>query len=469
MIKFLDGIRKYGALTAFRILDEDNSFNISFDEYYEKVEKCAYNLKNLFGDIKGKTVGIYCDSSYDYTVIIAALVFGRAVAVPMNIHESLDNIKYQIEDSEMEILITDSARESIGNELTGVKLVGKDSLLVETIEKIELADFLDEEKDNTAMMVYTSGTTGKAKGVLVTAGNLFGNAKSLYDSSAPFDKFEGLKIYTNFPYYHIGGLTSWVTHFEKGCTTYLSVNPGNVLTDLEHESIDSAVVTPATLKLWEKSVNRGRIDRLGGLKLVVTAGAPVDVNTVDTFMKEGIGYGQYYGMTESCGNITSNFDCINHLKSVGRPDPMVEVEIIDGEICVKSPGVMKGYFKNEEETRASLEGGVLHTGDLGYIDDEGYVYITGRKKNLIILSGGENVSPEELEKLMYANSDVKECKAFAKNDRIFMAVYSDEAARESIQSYVSELNKTLPIFKRIYGIEFQNEEFEKTASGKIKR
>jgi long-chain acyl-CoA synthetase len=174
-------------------------------------------------------------------------------------------------------------------------------------------------------------------------------------------------------------------------------------------------------------------------------------------------------MTETCGSVTYNFDMEKHSNSVGQAVDGVELCIIENEICVKSQDNMIRYYKNEIETEKILHDGMIFTGDLGYLDDDGYLYITGRKKNLIILSGGENVSPEELEELMYKNSLVRECRIFEKNDRIHVDVYADATDHEDIRKYISLLNKELPLYKRIYGIEFHNEELPKTATGKIMR
>ena len=130
---------------------------------------------------------------------------------------------------------------------------------------------------------------------------------------------------------------------------------------------------------------------------------------------------------------------------------------------------MSGYYNNQEETKKCLKDGVIHTGDLGYIDEDGYVYITGRKKNLIILSSGENVSPEELEKMLYHCDSIVECKVYESIDKIVAGVFAPEEFHEDIREYVSDMNKKLPLYKRIHKIEFTSQEFEKTASGKIKR
>ncbi|WP_022760649.1 class I adenylate-forming enzyme family protein [Butyrivibrio sp. AD3002] len=468
MVNFIGLCKQYSDRCAFKLLNGDDSRYISYLDFYKDMGICAAALEKSIGKMPEKRVGLYLDTSYEYLVILGALLFCRTVVVPLNKRESVENICYEIEKADITDLIVEDENASEFSHL-GVNIVKKAELLSDKTGYVELTDFSDTEQDHTSLLIFTSGTTGKPKGVMLTAGNIFKYPKTMFDSNSPFDSCDGLKVYTNFPFYHIGGILGWITNIENGCTTYLSVNPANILMDLENEQIDSAVVTPAALKLWKKTIKRGHIERLGHAKLVVTAGAPVDFDTVEVFLQNGISFGQFYGMSETCGNISFNFDCKNHLRSVGRADAMVDVMIIDDEICVRSPGVMQGYYKDEEETKNSLIDGVLHTGDLGYIDEDGYIYITGRKKNLIILSGGENVSPEELEQLVYACSFVKECKVFDKNDRICIEIFCDEANREDIKEYISELNKKLPIYKRIYGIDFRNQEFEKTSSGKIKR
>lgn len=467
MVKFLEGIKKADEKSAFRILDGENTFDVSFRSYLEKSQKCAFNLKSIIGDLEGKKIGIYCDSSYEYTILLAAIVFSRAVAVPLNIHESLDNILYQIENADVEYLIADN--DKIQKEVTKAVILSKTDMLQDNNGMVELKDFSEEEFATDAFIIFTSGTTGKSKGVVLSAGSLFGEHRALYDENAPFESTNGLRVYTNFPFYHVGGLLGWVIHFENEASTYLSINPGNVLMDLEDQEIDSAAVIPATLNLWKKSLIRGHKERLGGAKLVVTGGAPTDLTTVQIFMDNGIQYGQYYGMTETCGSITFNCDCINHLKSVGKLYKHVEILIEDDEICVKSPCIMKEYYKNQKETDKTLVNGILHTGDLGYIDEDGYLYITGRKKNLIILSSGENVSPEELENLLYKCTDILECRVYAENDRICTAVYAKDENADDVLAYINELNTRLPIYKRIYKKNIQNEPLEKTANGKIKR
>ena len=469
MVDFLNIIKGYGDTDAFVVMDGDDSYSVSYSGFYKEIEICAFNLKKNIGEVKGRHIGLYVDTSHDYTALLSAIMFSRGVAVPLNIRESIDNIRYEIDNADLDVLIVDDMHKSMFEGCPDLKLVDKRDLLEGEFAKGVLSDFYDEEEGNAALIVYTSGTTGYPKGVVISAGNLFKYPKEMYDDSAEIETTRGLKVYDNFPFYHIGGINGWITRMEKGCTTYLSTNVGNVLSDLKNVRIDCASVIPATLNLWEKTIKRGHIEKLGGVKIVATGGAPANLDTVNTFLNNGIKYGQYYGMTESSGNITLNFDCAEHLKSVGRADKNVEITIVDGEICVSGPGVAKGYYKNDEESRETFKDNVLRTGDLGFIDDNGYVYITGRKKNLIILSGGENVSPEELEKELGKSDSIIECKVYADNDRICVQIYAESDKEEMVKQYVDELNKRLPIYKRIYRTFIQNEPLERTHSGKIKR
>ena len=470
MVELLKMIEGYGDAPAFKNLDGVNSYEVTYREYLNKMKACAYNLQNVFGDLKGKHIGIMADSNYEYTVILGAVLFSRGILVPVNFLETPENIKAAIYHSDLDgIIVEEKYRDKVvGN----FNIADKAEMLKEGAGSIDLKDFSEDEKDNLALIIFTSGTTSLSKGVMLSAGNLLGFEASGHNDDYSEDKkaVAGQRVYNVFPFYHVAGIVGWLYRIEQGATTYLSADPRNVLSDLEGEHIDIALVTPGILKLWETCIKKGNMERLGGLKLALTGGAKPELSVIKTFLDNGIGFGQYYGMTEASGNITCNFDVVNHIDSVGKLVDGCEVEIIDGEICVRYYGVMLGYYKDPEGTAEVLdEDGLLHTGDLGYLDEDGFLYITGRKKNLIILSSGENVSPEELEKAVYECPLVKECKAFECDDRIHLGVYCDNDAQEEIKEFIAELNKKLPIYKRMYKIDFQDTEFEKTELGKIKR
>ena len=145
------------------------------------------------------------------------------------------------------------------------------------------------------------------------------------------------------------------------------------------------------------------------------------------------------------------------------------MKLEDGEVCFKGTAVALGYYKDPEGMAEAFRDGWFHTGDLGYLDEDGDLYITGRKKNLIILSNGENVSPEELETLLLKNANIREVVVKEKDDKICAEIYCDVQMQDAIEAYINQVNKSLPYYKQIVLTEYRTEPFERTASGKIKR
>lgn len=456
MYDFFENIKSYHGRIAYRYFRDDILHEITYKQYYANIVEALSNLQKSYGNIEGKHVAIKGNNCYEYLVLLAALILGKAVVVPINVRESNEVIEEILVDAEIDYVIS---QESF-----------KDFCSFKNEKQWEHSFDLDDE-NRLSMIIYTSGTTGKPKGVMLTLKNLFGRKRNILPKEFVADetKDDLLNTYLVFPLYHAAGLCSWLSWCNRGCMTYINEDVGNMLNELQEIKIDFAFVSPATMKLWKKRLKRGGVEKLGGVKAVGTTGAPMDREIIDFFLENGIDYCQFYGMTETFGDVTYNSNVADKVASVGQKTNDAVIKIIDDEICVSSWNCMKGYYNNPSETANTIIDGMIHTGDLGYIDEDGYLYITGRKKNLIILSGGENVSPEELENLLYKNQLIKECKVFEREDKIVAAVFAKESDEETIRQYVSDLNKELPIFKKIHVVEFQNKEFEKTASGKIRR
>ena len=215
------------------------------------------------------------------------------------------------------------------------------------------------------------------------------------------------------------------------------------------------------------------IDRFGGeLRVLVVGGAYMEPRIIKDFAKLGITIIQGYGITECAPVVSSNTDKLIKYNSVGKVVNNTRVKIVDGEILVKGPIVMKGYYKNKQATEEAFDEGWFKTGDLGYLDSDDYLYITGRKKNLIILNNGENISPEYLERKILLLSYVKEVVVYERDGKIQAEVLLDtesEGANERIAEDIVKLNKKMPDYMKIANIFIRKEEFEKTSTSKIKR
>ncbi len=466
MFKFFETIAQGKEKLFYRYLDNDNQIcELTYNDYAADIYEAFNNLNRMFSDIRGKHIGVLSNRVYDSMVLLAAANLGKAVVVPINQFESPDNIEYIIDNADIEILIVSDAYKKYHATFT---VSVSEIVTCSRKERFEYDNAMDEFSDDNYMIVYTSGTTGKAKGVVIP----FENIKNLVQTNTddiPELLENATSMYLTIPLYHIMGIYYWIGAVYTGWIMHATQNFGDMLHELTIFNPNIVIATPGFIKMLEAAIKRGRDDIFGNLKYIISGGATLSESLADKLVKLGITVLDGYGMTETAAAGTLNRDALAHPGSIGKPLPYVNVRIVDGEMCIETKYNMKGYYKNEAATAECLIDGMVHTGDLAYIDEEGYVFITGRKKNLIILSGGENVSPEEIEKKLYENKYIKECKVFAKNDRIYAGIFANVEHQEEIRAFITELNSSLPIFKRINKVEFQESEFEKTANGKIKR
>ena len=341
----------------------------------------------------------------------------------------------------------------------------------------------DVTPDDLAAILFTSGTTGISKGVMLTHGNLIDNT-----TCCPEDNYHGKKLMTCLPIHHVFCFTIDILHslwhgvnvcvndslfhiqknlklFEPEYCTFVPMIAATILGRMQQAAKKPLI----TKKMIAREVFGKRLIGL------VSGGAYLSPDIISGFREFGIDIAQGYGMTECSPRIcTAIFNCPKP-DSVGKIVDRCEVKIVDGEIWAKSPSVMKGYYKNPEETANALtEDGWLKTGDLGHKDDDGYLYITGRKKNLIILSNGENVSPEEIENKFAAFRPIKEMVVYEDGQIITAMIYPDPDYKSKdieteIRKKVDEVNDTFQPAKRIVNVVFRDHEFVKTASRKIIR
>ena len=318
MVEYLSLLRKYGNKTMFKIFHGEKSEIISYNDYLKDLRICAYNIESVSGDLKGKHIGIIASSGYEYLVLLGAVIFAKAVAVPINELESEENISFAVRNSDIELLIVEGDCEKYSYENVIIKEKGW--FLIDHGNEKELRDFSVEEENDLAIIIYTSGTTSLSKGVALSAKNLFYNIENILPEYYILNRGEtvGARVYTNFPFYHIGGILLWLSWSLNGCITCLSADPKAILDDLEKNSIDFAGVTPATFKLWINCLKRGKKERLGGVRHVLSGGAALEPDLIKEFLSNGITVGQFYGQTEIGGVITSNYDMQGHINSLGK-------------------------------------------------------------------------------------------------------------------------------------------------------
>lgn len=347
----------------------------------------------------------------------------------------------------------------------------------------------DPDGDSLCAIMYTSGTTGFPKGVMLSHRNLIATGTFVHEAY-PTQRMLGV-----LPYHHAFGLTGNVTKIMvNGRTLCLCDNLQNVAADLQLYKVNGMLAVPQMIKFMMNGAFRyaaAHADTMteneavqayfGGAFTTISSGsAPLDKDLNERYNATGIGVYNGYGMTECAPIVSNNVGKFNRSGSVGRLIPCMEGRIAEnGEIQLKGPNVMLGYYKDPEATAAAFtEDGWLHTGDLGRFDADGYLYITGRLKNLILLDNGENVSAEFLEAKLMAYPAVKECVCYGENGAIYAEIYPDTAAAAAdgindldshIARIIKEVNASLAAYQRIQGWFLRETPFEKTASQKIKR
>lgn len=469
----------------------------TFGEFYNDALRVSAFLKDKFG----RTVhaGVIGSTSYNYLVGYIGAMIGGNTGVPIDALLAPDDISELLTRADVEVLFYDERfssavpvfKENCPNIKEFVMLSDKTDGEVLTLGSV-LENYqpqVPEKPDEStlAAILFTSGTTGKAKGVMLTHGNFMDNVMCCDNEASTEDV-----LLTVLPIHHVYCFT---------CDILLSLRYGTCVC-----VNDSLMKVAQNLKLFQptiillvpmivstiykqiKSVSKSMPlipmkviakKAFGGrLKTMYSGGAYLNPELITAYEKLGIKIAQGYGMTECSPRITTGDLSRKSVGDVGTVVKGCEVKIVDGEITVKSPSVMQGYYKDEVSTAETLRDGWLYTGDLGYVDDEKRLFITGRKKNLIILSNGENVSPEELENKAEALQIAQELMVYSEDEALTLELFlgkelykgkTDEEAAAEVKKKVKELNKALPSSKAIRRIRIRKEEFEKTTSRKIKR
>ncbi len=348
-------------------------------------------------------------------------------------------------------------------------------------------DTVPVKAEQLASIVYTSGTTGKSKGVMLSHGNLIHNTMCQEKESTPEDV-----LLSVLPIHHVYCLTCDILlSIRYGTTVCINDSMMRITQNLKRFQPTLILLVPMIANtIYKQILSAANAKSLppatvakavfgGRLKGIYSGGAYLPPELIAGYQSLGIPIAQGYGMTECSPRIATATLDGESSSDVGTLVNGCEAKVVDGELLVKSPSVMMGYYHDEAATAEALTSdGWLHTGDLGYVDENRRVFLTGRKKNLIILSNGENVSPEELENKFAGVDLIAECLVYTENGVITIEVFpnaefcaemtADEIGK-SLQKIILETNRTLPSSKTIHRLRIRETEFEKTTSKKIKR
>lgn len=469
----------------------------SFEQFCGDALRVSAFLKDKFG--KKIHAGVVGPTSYNYLVGYIGAMIGGNTGVPIDAQLSPDDMAELLDRADVEALFFDK------------KFAAALPVFKEKCPKIkEFILLADEAEDATALgevlaryspdtpdeipaesdlaaILFTSGTTGKAKGVMLTHSNFMDNVFCCDNEATSEDV-----LLTVLPIHHVYCFTCDILlSLRYGTTVCVNDSLMKVAQNLKLFQPTIILLVPMIVSTIYKQIKKASKamplipmkviakKAFGGrLRMMFSGGAYLNPDLITAYEKLGIVIAQGYGMTECSPRITSADLTRKSDGDVGKIVRGCEVKIVDGEITVKSPSVMQGYYKDEQSTAETLKDGWLYTGDLGHTDEFGRLYITGRKKNLIILSNGENVSPEELENRFEAANIAQELMVYSEDEMLTLELFlgtelykgkSDEKIAAEIKDKVKAINKTLPSSKNIHRIRVRQEEFEKTTSRKIKR
>lgn len=502
---------------------KEKKYNISSSQFLNEMQQYG---TWLFAQGYRKTkIAILGENSYQWLLSFLSVIGGNNIAVPLDKELSPKAIMELLTDSESRVLIYSDAYIDVIQEIQkemNIDFINMNSIpgiLNQGMEMITEGnrDYIDHEvdEDNVSIIVYTSGTTGKSKGVMLSHKNIAIDCSS----AAKNCDFSGDSLLL-LPLHHTYGMVAGVfLTIIYGGTVYINLSLRYLKEDLKLSKSRVLFLVPLLVEtlyknIWKEAEDSGKaeglramieknraegitdplikrkmfapvLEALGGkTELVISGGALLNPKYIEGFRDFGIELLNGYGISECSPIIAVNRDVFHKDGSIGYVVDACEVRIDqpdengEGEICARGDIVMQGYYKREDLTKEAIVDGWFHTGDIGHLDEDHFLYITGRKKNLIILNNGENVSPEELENELQNILLIKEVIVYAEDGMICAEVFQDQDyierydisdPQKQIRSEVADRNRSLPIYKQIKKVIFRDSAFDKTTTKKIIR
>ncbi len=539
--------KEFGNEVAFKFKQENGEITtMSYNEYIDEVNALGTALISI--GLKDKRIGVISENRYEWEEDYLSIVCGTGIVVPLDKSLPENEILSLIERSEMEAIFYSSKydevmkkakEENIGKIkfFISMDLEEKKDDIYSQKELIKLGkdlikngarSYLDAEINNNVMavMLFTSGTTSQSKAVMLSHSNIVAN---IYDISCTFDVTKEDTFLSFLPLHHVFectvgflypvsvganiGFCQGIRHIAENLKDYnaTAMIAVPILFDNMYKKVMQSIEKKGKLETVKFGIKLSKflnvfgidvrrklfkeiLESLGGkLRLFVAGGAAFDPQTEKGLNELGIETYQGYGLTETSPVIAAEHPTCRKIGSIGKTFPSLETKIIDpdemgiGELAVKGPSVMLGYYGIKEPS--ITEDGWFGTGDLAYIDKDGFIFITGRKKSVIVLKNGKNVYPEEIETLINKIPGVKESFVYGKPDKddpidlkiCTEIVYDKEKIKEEyntedleeikkiLWNKVKEINRTMPTYKYVKEMILTEEELIKTTTLKIKR
>lgn len=519
---------------------------ITYKQLCKDIRDFGTALVNL--GLKNKRIAVISDNRYEWCVTYLAVTTGTGVIVPLDKALPANEIESLMIRSEIEAIVYSKKYDEVmdkvkENNKTKVKYfismdlnekqedIYSQKELMKTGEKLleeGNREYLDAEinTEEMATMLFTSGTTAMSKAVMLSQRNICAN---LMDIASVIKLTEEDRMLSFLPLHHTFECTvGFLYPISKGCSIAFCEGIRHIADNAKEYQVTAMISVPILYETMYKKIMKGIekkgkletvkkgikisqfllkfgidirrklfkevIDNLGGkARLFVAGGAALDPEAEKGFNQLGVKMLQGYGLTESSPVIAAEDDKYQRLGSIGKAFPSLDVKIKDpnedgiGELLVKGPTVMMGYYNNEEATKETLQDGWLHTGDLAKIDKDGFIFISGRKKFVIVLKNGKNIYPEELETLVNKIPGVKESFVYGRPEddgdyKISAKIVYDKdmtegiygttdekQLKELIWQEVKKVNKTMPAYKYIREISLTDKDLIKTTTQKIKR
>lgn len=544
----LDAVKRFSDKTVFVIKnhnekDEDKKYtNITYKKMLEDIHAFGTALFNA--GYKGKRIAIIGKNRYEWSLTHFTNLFGGIVSVPLDKDLQEHEFEQSVRRAKVDAIVFDpkcvgliealkkgnqtNAKEFICmDKLEGYKSVSEYISEGNKLLKKGQKDFVNFKVDPDVMniLLFTSGTSAQSKAVMLSQRNI---ASNVYAMQLVEPLFEGLITIAFLPFHHVFGSTCLVVMVACGITTTFPDGIRYIAQNLREYKISIFVGVPILVEAIyknikkeikkqdkEKMVNTARkvsnallkckIDLrrklfasihkpLGGeLRYIIAGGAALDKEVTEYFNSIGVRVIQGYGLTETAPVIAAEDYKLVKPGSIGRALPGVEVDIVDkdengiGEVIAKGPNIMLGYYEDPERTAEAIKDGWFHTGDLGYFDKDGTIFLTGRKKDMIVLKNGKKIFPEEIEVILNRLDIVEESFVFGMpkddgdlkltakivyNKDVAEKEYSgksEEELKEIVWEMIKEINKTFPTYKYIKDLILTDEELIKTSTKKIKR